>query len=357
MSNISSPLRPQWTTIGQAEFRETMRGIGSLTDLAVFWGVKLYQLNYYGFHIDKERAYTTFRIPRRNGRERQIEAPIPTLRFLQRLIHESLTRVYGPHPAVHGFRAEHSIVTNARNHIGRQFVLNIDLVDFFPSITRKRVYGRLVAAPYLFNPSIANLIAALSTNVYRRLPQGSPSSPVIANMVAAELDSELAKLCGLVGCRYTRYADDITISTSRRELSPDIARYPNARGTGQVVIGDRLTDIIERNGFRINERKTRLQSYWTRQMCTGLVVNGDHVSPPRPYIRRLRSLVDHWRKHGWNDAAQMLKSAENRPLFGTRQNLIDHVMGRIAYLKMVRGQNDPIAIRLDQIIASLPTNH
>lgn len=357
MPNISYPLRPQWTPIPQAKFRDSFKEIHSLSELAAFWEMKPFQLSYYAFHIDKANAYRTYRIPRRNGRERQIEAPIPTLKFIQRLIHESLTRVYGPHPAVHGFRTERSIVTNAQNHVGRRWVLNIDLVDFFPSITRPRVYGRLVAAPYSFDPIVANLIAALSTNVFYQLPQGSPSSPVIANMVAAELDNDLARLCGLLGCRYTRYADDITISSSRRELAPELARYPNARGTGQAIIGDRLTDVIERHGFRINHRKTRLQSHWTRQMCTGLVVNRDRVTPPKTYMRRLRSLVDHWQKNGWQDAAQVLHSEENRPLFGDRQTLVNHVIGRIAYLKMVRGQGDPISQRLDRIVASIPPSH
>ena len=357
MPNVSSPLRPQWATISQGDFRNNFKQPASLQDLAAFWGVKPFQLSYYAFKIDKSHAYNTFFITRRNGRERRIDAPTPTLKYIQRLMHESLTRVYGPHPAVHGFLSERSIVTNAQNHLRPRYVLNIDLADFFPSIKRKRIYGRLVAAPYSFNNTVANLIAALSTNVYSGLPQGSPSSPVIANIVASELDTDLAKLCRSFGYSYTRYADDITISTRRGELSPQIARYPNARGTGQAVIGDRLLDVIERHGFQINDRKSRLQSYWTRQLCTGLVVNGDSISPPRSYIRRLRSLIDHWQKNGWQDAAQVLHSKEHRNLFSNRQALMNHIAGRIGYLRMVRGQNDQVAQRLERIVASIPQNH
>lgn len=314
-----------------------------------------FQLSYYAFHIDMRRAYSTFTIPRRNGgRERRIETPIPTLKYIQRLIHESLTGLYGPHPAVHGFRSERSIMTNARYHIGSRYILNIDLADFFLSINRQRIYGRLVAAPYLFKKNIANLIAALTTNSHFQLPQGSPSSPVIANIVAAGLDADLAKLCGLLGCRYTRYADDISISTTRGELPPEIGRYPNASGTGQVVIGDKLTDVIKGHGFRINDRKSRLQSYWTRQMCTGLVINGDHISPPRSYIRRLRSLVDHWQRNGWEDASRVLSSKEHRSLFTDRQKLFNHVIGRIAYIRMVRGQADQISQQLTDVVTSIP---
>ena len=357
MPNVSSPLRPDWIQIPQKEFRHEFMQLASPQALAAFLGVKPYQLNYYAFHIDKRRAYETFRIRRRYGRDRRIEAPRPTLKYIQRLIHEALMRVYGPHPAVHGFRTGRSIVTNAQNHLGCRYVLNIDLADFFPSITRKRIYSRLVEKPYSFNKKVANAIAALSTNVYSQLPQGSPSSPIIANIVAAELDTDLNKLCRSLYARYTRYADDITISIKRGEMSPRLARYPNALGTGQVVIGDSLARIIEHHGFQINDRKSRLQSYWTRQTCTGLVVNGDRISPPRSYIRRLRSLVDHWQKNGWEDANEVLRSKENHPPFEDRQGILNHVIGRIGYLKMVRGQCDPVAQRLEQIVASLPQDY
>lgn len=360
MTKVSTPLRPQWNGIPQAQFRDTFKQLQSLQDLANFWGLKPFQLSYYAFKIDKTKAYNTYLIPRRNGRERRIEAPIRTLKFIQRIIHESLSRVYGPHPAVHGFRSHRSIITNANRHTGRQFVLNIDLKDFFPSITRKRIYGRLVASPYEFNSSVANVIAALATDIYLRLPQGSPCSPILANMVAAGLDSDLAKLCGSLYCRYTRYADDITISTSRNTLSPDLARYPNALGTGQVIIGDRLRDVIERHNFQINDRKCRLQSNWTRQICTGIVVNNQRITPPRKYIRRLRALIDHWKKDGWQSAAQGLHDKENRELFTDRSRFKNHALGRITYLRMVResdGATDPISDRLERIVASIPANH
>ena len=317
-------------------------------------GLPLRQLSYYTYHIDKRKAYRTFFIPRRNGGKRKIEVPSSTLKYIQRIMHESLTRIYGPHPAVHGFVPNKSIVTNAKHHLGHRYVLNIDLADFFPSITRKRIYGRLVASPYSFHPEVAIPVATLATNAYLRLPQGSPSSPVIANMVAAELDSDLTELCSSLGCWYTRYADDITISKARKEMPPQIAKYPKAQGTGQVVVGDRLMNIIEKHGFKLNHRKSRLHSYWTRQICTGLVVNGDRVSLPRPYIRRLRSLIDHWQKNGWEDAARVLSSSENRPLFNDKQRLLNHVIGKINYLKMVRGQDDPIAQRMENSVAYLP---
>ncbi len=209
MPHVSGHIHPEWDTIRQAEFRDSLTQLNDSHDLATFWGVAPRQLNYYAFHVDKGRAYSTFSIPKRNGGQRAIKAPCRTLKYIQRLIHESLSRAYGPHPAVHGFRQGRSIVSNAKEHTGRQYVLHVDLEDFFPSITRKRIYGRLIALPYELKPKVANLIASLATDAYSRMPQGSPSSPVIANILAAELDTDLAKLCGSFHCTYTRYADDM----------------------------------------------------------------------------------------------------------------------------------------------------
>ena len=357
MPKSAKLLRPQWAAISQKEFRSQYQELTSLYDLADLLGVKPRQLSYYAYHVDKKQVYSTFDIPKRFGKPRRIDKPSRTLKYIQRLIHESLTRVYGPHRSVHGFVSGRSIVTNAREHLGKKYVLNVDLADFFPSVTGPRIYSRLKREPYSIHPKVAHIIASLATNGYNQLPQGGPSSPVIANIVASGLDSDLADLCASLYCRYTRYADDITISTSRSEMSPHIARYPNAWGTNQVIIGDRLNGIIEKHGFRLNKGKNRLQSYWTRQLCTGLVVNGKRASPPRPYVRRLRSLVDHWKKEGWIAAATVLQSAEGHTPLDDRDRLLNHVLGRIAYLKMVRGQDDCIAKRLESIVTSLPPGY
>ena len=357
MGNVKGKLRPEWEELRYSEFLSRFRQLESLSSVAEFWDIAPTQIYHYAFRIDKNNAYSTFEVPRRNGRVRRIDAPVRTLKFIQRLIHESLSCIYRPHRAAHGFLTDRSIVTNAREHVGRQYVLNVDLADFFPSITRKRVYHCLIGEPYRLNRKVANLIAALSTNAYARLPQGSPSSPVIANMVASDMDVALATLCGELRCRYTRYADDVTISTLRNEMPPAIARYPNAQGTGQAILGDRLVAAIENNGFQINHLKSRMYSHWTRQTCTGLVVNGEKPSPSRAYIRRLRSLVDHWRKNGWEDAAQVLHEKENRILFDNRDKLLNHVRGRIGFVQMVRGQNDAVCRSLLQVIDAMPENY
>ena len=150
MPKTAPLLRPHWTKISRNAFREEYGRLGSVQDLAFFWGVNVSQLNHYAYYIDKRSAYRNFTIPRRNGQRRLIEAPNPTLEHLQRLLYESLAKVYGPSRCVHGFLRGRSIVTNAQKHLNSRFVLNVDLEDFFPSITRQRIYGRLVVGALSF---------------------------------------------------------------------------------------------------------------------------------------------------------------------------------------------------------------
>ncbi len=354
MPNIARSLHPEWTLISDQDFSDAVRSLNSSQRLATFWGLSNRQLNYYAYHAPEAKAYRTFTIRRRNGRSRTIRAPNRSLKYIQRIIYETLHRMYRPNIAVHGFVPNRSIITNATKHLGQQFVLNLDLRDFFRSITRARVIGRLKAAPYRLQSPVAALIGFLATDSEGKLPLGSPCSPVIANIVAAQLDSDIIELCRSLSCTYTRYADDITISTDQNKFPTNIARYPSAQVTVQVVIGDQLLDIIEDNGFQINHSKSRLQNYWTRQLCTGLVVNGESLSLPGPYKRRLRALIHNWQRFGWEIAAKRMHENEGRRLFRSRERFADHVLGRINYVRLIRGEDNPVAKRMLLIVQAIP---
>ena len=231
MPNTPKLLPPQWSDLSQREFRQRFTSLKSLQDLANFWEIPPYQLRYHAYIVDRQLSYVTFEIPRGDDRTRTIDAPVPGLKYLQRLLHESLAKLFTPNRAAHGFMPGRSIVTNAHNHANSKFVLNLDLENFFPSISRRRIFGRLISAPYSINRNVAHVIAALSTNQYSQLPQGSPSSPVIANILASGLDTDLVKFCRPLGCWYTRYADDLTISTVNSKMPPSLqdTQMPGAR--------------------------------------------------------------------------------------------------------------------------------
>ena len=354
MPRVASFLRPEWKDIPDQDFSKSVRSLDSVQDLAKFWRVPTSQLNYHAYHAPETTEYHSFLISRRNGKKRKISAPNRSLKYIQRIVHETLSKMYWPDPAVHGFVPRKSIITNAQNHLGRQYVFNTDLKDFFQSITRPRIIARLRAAPYELQPSIAALVGFLATDGEGRLPQGSPCSPVIANIIAAPVDTQLKELSGKLRCRYTRYADDITISTNEETFPPQIARYPSALGTVQVVLGESLLDIIEDNGFQVNHMKSRLQSRGTRQLCTGLVVNGEHVSLPGPYKRRLRALIHNWKSLGWEEAAKRMHEKEHRPLIESRERFVQHVYGRLNYMNMIRGIEDKVAQKLLSVVQELP---
>jgi RNA-directed DNA polymerase len=169
----------------------------------------------------------------------------------------------------HGFVRERSIITNAMMHLGQKNVLNIDLKNFFDSFNFGRVRGFFIKNKnFQLDPKIATVIAQIAC--YKdTLPQGSPCSPVITNLITHSLDIRLAALAKKYKCTYTRYADDITFSTRKSKFPKPIMDELD----GEYISGTELTWEIERAGFSINDKKTRIQFKDSRQDVTGLIVN------------------------------------------------------------------------------------
>lgn len=219
---------------------------------------------------DPEGEYCVY--PLRKGRKvRWIEAPRANLKSIQRsLLDETLYTLRATDHA-HGFVPGRSIVTNARLHVGRQWVVTLDIKDFFPSITSRQV--RAAIDCLAGEPERLSGITRLLTR-HGRLPQGAPTSPQLANLVAAELDHRLARTAGGRGWVYTRYADDLTFSG---DSSPH----------GLV---DEVEAELNEHGFRAARGKTHVMGRDQRQLVTGLVVN-DRVRLPKPQRRRLRAML------------------------------------------------------------------
>ena len=123
----------------------------------------------------------------------------------------------------HGFKRNRSIITNAKQHRNRRHVFNVDLEDFFPSINFGRVRGYFIRdSSFALDKDVATVIAQIACHE-NALPQGSPCSPVISNLIAHVLDMHLVNLASMVGCTYSRYADDLTFSTNKESFPPEIA--------------------------------------------------------------------------------------------------------------------------------------
>lgn len=237
--------------------------------------------------------YTRFEIPKRSGGSRLISSPKPKMRSAQSWINLNILEKLTPSQYCYAFRPKTSIVDNAKQHVGKRVIVKLDVKDFFPSITFNRVRGYFEFLGY--NPGVATVLALLCTDAPRvrvtiknrsqivavgprSLPQGACTSPALANLIASRLDSRLAGLIkSFIGeWSYTRYADDLTFSTTDTE--PQI---------GQLIAA--VSHIAQDEKFEIKNEKTRIMRSPRRQSVTGLIV-GDDVRIPKATIKKMRSL-------------------------------------------------------------------
>lgn len=296
--------------------------------------------------------YQIFEVAKKSGGKRTICVPEKKLAFLQYCIAVLMNSIYIPNQSVNGFVNGKSIVTNALEHVNHDIVYNIDLKDFFNSISYETIIEKLIRQPYYFSYRVAKLIALIVTvdigNGNRVLPQGAPSSPIFTNIVADHMDVRLSKLSEKYGITYTRYADDLTFSFSKRVL---IRWASHGRVTGLKNV---ILDIIHTEGFVLNKKKTRISFSNQRQDVTGLIVN-KKVNIRRDYIKKLRTELHNWELDGYIIASYKFfrineKSDGNNIIIRPMQNVIE---GKLSYLKMVKGNHDSTYLKLKSRFDSL----
>lgn len=238
--------------------------------------------------------YKSFSIPKKAGGIRTIDAPCSELKLLQRRLADYLQHCLEDikydsskkSPLSHGFKKDLSIISNASKHKKKRYVFNLDLEDFFPSINFGRVRGFFLKNRYFqLDEPIATTIAQICC-FKGGLPQGSPCSPIISNIIGHLLDIHLASLGKKCGCTYSRYADDITFSTNKKQFPSQIAVYKDEHWKPSNT----LSKIIKKHGFDINPKKTRLTYKDSRQIVTGLSVN-KKVSTKLEYRKNARSMT------------------------------------------------------------------
>jgi RNA-directed DNA polymerase len=254
----------------ETELRVKFFALRTRQDIADLLEVSDYQLRYCLYISSPQRRYKSFQIPKKSGATRQITAPASSLKIIQRKLNQVLQAVYRPKSCTHGFVRQKNILTNAREHVRRRFVLNIDLEDFFASINFGRVRGMFMSPPYKLNPRVATVLAQICC-FSNELPQGAPTSPVVSNMICAKMDDQLRAVARKYRCLYTRYADHMTFSTYQFRFPEALAKYNDNIGT--LEPGNDVVAVIQANGFKINQSKIKLQTMARRQQVTGLTVN------------------------------------------------------------------------------------
>lgn len=275
---------------------DKLKGAQNLADLAKLLGFTPKGISYILYKMDSGKKYRTFDIPKKSGGVRTIHAPEPQLALLQSRLAKTLYACVHEHKKEnlrfwfpsHGFHQGRTIVSNAEVHRRRRFVFNLDLEDFFGTINFGRVRGFFIHDTiFALEPRVATIVAQIACHD-NALPQGSPCSPVISNLIGNILDSRVLALVRDARCTYTRYADDLTFSTNEKLFPKEIA--VNVHGANWEV-GKKLAETIEQTGFVINPSKTRMSLRRSRQTVTGLVVN-EKANINQDYYRATRAMCN-----------------------------------------------------------------
>ncbi|MHC1684400.1 MAG: reverse transcriptase family protein [Clostridiaceae bacterium] len=300
-------------------------------ELAEVLGIEYKELRFLVYHRDVVSSdnYHHYSVPKRKGGFRNIAAPKSKLKLAQRKILEEILSKIPVSDFAHGFLKEKSVVSGAMAHGGQpKLVINMDLEDFFPTITFERVRGMFKGFGY--SGYISSLLAMVCTYCQRMeievrgetkyvktspriLPQGSPASPMITNILCGKLDKRLSGLASKNGFTYTRYADDISLS-----LKENFSEYSNL--TEGRICG-LVSKIVAEEGFKINKLKTRFLRKNNRQSITGIVVNNEEIGVPRKWIKSLRAAI-------YN--ANKLKDSGSLPM-----EKINEISGMTAWIKSV----------------------
>lgn len=316
-------------------------------DVADLLNVPLPQLTWWVVGLAEGKRYRRFAIQRRGGGERVIHAPIKPLKDVQRRLADKLTEWYRTPSRVHGFVPDRSPLTNAQVHRGREWVLRVDLTDFFPSIHFGRVRGLFMSWPFEFGEPAATLLAQICC-FDRSLPQGAPTSPIVSNYICHSLDRDLADLASSARCSVTRYADDLCFSTNQAYFPHHLAYIHQ----GVTVAGEAVEEVVQSNDFQVNSAKTRLMRRTQRQRVTGLVVN-ESVNVSRDYARDLRSLLYIWQRYGETDAIEAWRrkgGSRNWPPGKPAPRFAQVVRGRVQHVGSIKGWTNPTYLKLAAVL-------
>jgi RNA-directed DNA polymerase len=279
--------------------------LSSMREACEYFGISSRRFFFFAYNkFFRLGAYSSFEIPKRNNGFRTIEAPRGDLKELQIKILELLRRKV-PHSCSHAYTQKKSIITNASKHLNNSFFLKIDLKDFFPSITARRVYGFFKNYLKIRDGRLCHGLTQIVT-YNSSLPQGAPTSPLISNLICFSMDQELYSWARANHCNYTRYADDIVFSTIQKNISQKLFR-PVTRN-----INSQIESIIRQNGFEINQDKVffidHLEKSNSPVMITGLNVSSSHLNWRRSKIKTLRFLISLWYKSNLTQLASFYES-------------------------------------------------
>jgi RNA-directed DNA polymerase len=307
--------------------------IRHLEDLSELLGETPYHISMVAAHPQ----YHLFTVPKKNGKKRWIEDPDDTLQSIQDKLAFYFSVVYylNKTAAAYGFilsvkneKDPRHIVTNAQQHLGKKYLFNADMLDFFHQVKSARLEKIFDAPPFNFNAKLIRILTDLCTN-QGRLPMGAPTSPVLSNFATIEMDKELLTLAQWAEWRYTRYADDLSFSADTPFKASEI---------------EQIKGIVEKEGYVFNPDKFKLLGPDDEKLVTGVKLGKDKVEVPDGFLEDLHSELNRLR-HVTEVAHRM----------GHREKWVEQfrqqVTGKVSFVQLVTGADDPVASALyDQLL-------
>ena len=224
-----------------------------------------------------EGRYHKFCIPKKDGTLREINEPCKSLKVLQRWVLENILYKVRISPYSIGFVKDGKgspLVQCAERHKNNLYIFKMDLRNFYPSVKRGRVFNQFLQLGY--NTYASNLLTNICT-LNGSLPQGAVTSPYLGNLVCYKLDVRIAGYCNKRDITYTRYADDLIFSCDNRDLLRNIYGI--------------IKKIVEDEGFKINENKTRFLTPKVRKEIIGVTVNEGTIKAPKEMKRMIRAMI------------------------------------------------------------------
>ena len=353
---------------------DLLNKVGEFSYGANFKKIELHKLTYYSQNFVKEqkdvmallnfghskydrsknaevKRYTEFTIKKKSGKDRLISAPIGSLKTIQRCLKLIFEIMFIPHHRATGFIIGKSIIDNAKLHVGKNYVYNIDLKDFFPSITYNKIKWQLHQAPFSLDKTknsaqenLAFIITKLCTQQIKDnegksidvLPQGAPTSPILSNIICQTLDRRLHGLAKKYNVNYSRYADDITFSSDHSVYSKD----------SEFIV--EMNRIITDQKLTVNKDKVRLQRKDYRQEVTGITVN-QKPNVGRKYVKTIRAILHNWEKSGYSQAEKIFLehyTPAATAISKKKPNMRLVIQGKLDYLKMVKGEDNNLLNKL-----------
>lgn len=292
-------------------------------------------------------VYTFKSIKKKNKEDRKIYIPNNRLKNIQKQIKKQLEKDFAKDIQCMKYQNAYirgkSIITNASPHTKKSYVIKLDVEEYFDSITFPRIYGKLKKR---YKDDIALKIAQLScyriNKKHIALAQGAPVSPILSNLIGKSIDiyfiKYLKKFSNNVS--YTRYSDDITISTNEENIF-------------NIISEENFEDFNEKTGFKLNFDKSRYLNYRKRKVVTGIVVNEKlniskkYRNDLKNYLRNSKWNLDKTIIHYEQKNPKILKKINDKNLKRLKFEKI--LQGKIQYIAQVKGKNDSTYLKYGKL--------